>query len=152
MYSDKIIFQRVMLVLRVTFLLVSVEAALEAKAEVLEATRISETESNLVGPPDTYSLYKEMMEMKQLLGDNSTIPSTSEPETITRLKNALSLLYDALVDGWFFGFIPHFERQRREARYEDRKYLDLLVISIGAILGKQNCSNMVACRLKQTIE
>ena len=105
----------------------------------------------MVGPPDTYSLYKEMMEMKQLLGDNSTIPSTSEPETITRLKNALSLLYDALVDGWFLGFIPHFERQRREAKYEERQYLDLLVISIGAILGKQNCSNMVACRLKYTI-
>ena len=115
-------------------------------ASVEGASLVSHTDTNLVAPADSYSLYKQMMEMKQQLLVNSTTMEKPEPETITRLRNALSLLYDALVDGLFLGFIPHFERQRREAKDERRNYLDLLVIIIGALLGKQNCSKMVACR------
>ena len=110
------------------------------------AVLTTNTETNSVGPADTYTLYKQMMEMKNQLLLNSTSIEKPEPETITRLKNALSLLYDALVDGLFLGFIPHFQRQRREAQEREKNYLDLVVIIIGALLGKQDCSKMIACR------
>ena len=100
-------------------------------------------ETNSVGPQDTYSLYKQMMEMKQhLLSDNPA----PEPQILTKLKNALSLLYDAIVDGLLYGFIPSFEKQRREAREGEKNYLEVMVLVIGALLGKQNCTNMMACR------
>ena len=113
---------------------------------VLTTNRMSDTETNSVGPMDTYTLYKQMMDMKNRLILNSTSIEKPEPETITRLRNALSLLYDALVEGLFFGFVPHFLRERREARERDRNYLDLLVTIIGALLGRQDCSQLLACR------
>merc|ERR1719219_575839 len=89
-----------------------------------------------------------MMEMKQHLLSNSSSADKpdSEPETLTRLKNALSLLYDAIVDGLLYGFIPSFEKHRREAREGEKSYLDVWVLIIGALLGKQSCTNMMACR------
>ena len=93
---------------------------------------------------DSYSLYKQLMEMKdQLTSKNST---SNEPEAVTTLKTALGMLYDSLVDGVFKGFFPHVERQRREASDERRAYLDIAVTTIGAVMGKQNCSRMIACR------
>ena len=93
---------------------------------------------------DSYSLYKQLMEMKdQLTSKNST---SNEPEAVTTLKTALGMLYDSLVDGVFKGFLPHVERQRREASDERRAYLDIAVTTIGAVMGKQNCSRMIACR------
>ena len=59
---------------------------------------------------------------------------------------SLSLLYDAIVDGLLYGFIPNFEKQRREAREGEKNYLEVMVLVIGALLGKQNCTNMMACR------
>ena len=126
-------------------LVVDFEAAVavETKTEVMDSVKI---ETNSVGPAETYSLYKQMMEMKQHLLSNSSPADKpdSEPETLTRLKNALSLLYDAIVDGLLSGFI--IEKHRREAR-EGKSYLDVWVLIIGALLGKQSCTNMMACRL-----
>ena len=126
------------------------EAAVETKTEVLDSVNL---ETNSVGPAATYDLYKQMMEIKQHLLSNS--PSTDkpdpEPEILTRLKNALSLLYDAIVDGLLYGFIPNFEKQRREAREGEKSYLDVMVLMIGALLGKQSCTNMMACRLPSLI-
>ena len=129
-------------------LVVDIEAAVavETKTEVMDSVKI---ETNLVGPAETYSLYKQMMEMKQHLLSNSSSADKPdpEPEILTRLKNALSLLYDAIVDGLLSGFLPIFEKQRREAREGEKNYLDILVLIIGALLGKQSCTNMMACRL-----
>ena len=129
-------------------LVVDIEAAVavETKTEVMDSVKI---ETNSVGPADTYSLYKQMMEMKQhLLSSSSSADKPDpEPEILTRLKNALSLLYDAIVDGLLYGFLPIFEKQRREAREGEKNYLDVLVLIIGALLGKQSCTNMMACRL-----
>ena len=130
-------------------LLLDSEAAAETKTEVMDSVKI---ETNSVGPAETYSLYKQMVEMKQHLLSNSPSPNKpdTEPEILTRLKNALSLLYDAIIDGLLFGFIPNFEKQRREAREGEKNYLDVLVLIIGALLGKQSCSNMMACRSLQS--
>ena len=127
-------------------LLLDSQAAVETKTEVMDSVKI---ETNSVGPAETYSLYKQMMEMKQHLLSNSSSADKPdpEPEILTRLKNALSLLYDAIVDGLLYGFLPIFEKQRREAREGEKNYLDVLVLIIGALLGKQSCTNMMACRL-----
>ena len=127
-------------------LVVDMESAVETKTEVLDSVNL---ETNSVGPADTYNIFKEMMEIKEHLLYNSTSADkpVPEPQILTRLKNALSLLYDAIVDGLLNGFIPNFENQRREAREGEKGYLDVLVLVIGALLGKQSCTNMMACRL-----
>ena len=101
-------------------------------------------EENAAVAADSYSLYKQLMEVKnQLTSSNNTM---KEPPAVSSLKAALSLLYDSLVDGVFGGFFPHVERQRREATDEKRAYLDMAVTAVGAVMGKQNCSKMIACR------
>ena len=128
-------------------LVVDIEAAtgaVETKTEVLDSVNI---ETNSVGPADTYDLFKQMMEMKEHLLYNSPSADKPEPKILTKLKNALSLLYDAIVDGLLYGFIPNFEKQRREAREGEKSYIEVLVFIIGALMGKQSCTNMMACRL-----
>ena len=101
-------------------------------------------EENAAVAADSYSLYKQLMEVKnQLTSSNKTM---KEPPAVSSLKAALSLLYASLVDGVFGGFFPHVERQRREATDEKRAYLDMAVTAVGAVMGKQNCSKMIACR------
>ena len=118
-------------------------AAVETKTEVLDSVNLK---TNSVGTADTYDLYKQMMEMKQHLLYDSPSADKPEPEILTKLKNALSLLYDAILDGLLYGFLPNFEKQRREAREGEKSYLEVLVLIIGALLGKQSCTNMMACR------
>ena len=101
-------------------------------------------EENAAVAADSYSLYKQLMEVKnQLTSSNNTM---KEPPAVSSLKAALSLLYDSLIDGVFGGLFPHVERQRREATDEKRAYLDMAVTAVGAVMGKQNCSRMIACR------
>ena len=59
-------------------LVVDFEAAVavETKTEVMDSVKI---ETNSVGPADTYSLYKQMMEMKQHLLSNSS--SADKPDS-----------------------------------------------------------------------
>ena len=152
--------------LMLSFLMTSVHATPVEKAasdqdvtaedEVMEEEQVKEavtiisdptlmTQENIaVQTLDSYSLYKQLMEMKdQLTSKNST---TNEPEAVTPLKTALGMLYDSLVDGVFKGFFPHVERQRREASDERRAHHDIEVTTIGAVLGKQKWSRMIGCR------
>ena len=117
----------------------------EAKTQVSEATKL-ESSTNAVNPSDSYSLYKQLMEVKAQLTGSSSDSQTKEPAAVTTLKSALGLLYDSLVDGVYKGFFPHVERQRREARDAKKVYLDVAVTTIGAVMGKQNCSRVIACR------
>ena len=105
-------------------------------------------EENLaVSAVDSYSLYKQLMEVKQqLTSSNTTAGAAAEPAAVTTLKTALGMLYDSLVEGVFKGFFPHVERQRREASDEKKTYLDIAVTTIGAVMGKQSCSRALACR------
>ena len=115
----------------------------EAATIISDYTKLQNNDIHAVGA-DSYSLYKQLMEVKQQL--TSTNNTNKEPAAVSTLKSALSLLYDSLLDGVFKGFFPHVERQRREASDEKRVYLDIAVTTIGAVMGKQNCSKMIACR------
>merc|ERR1712226_184721 len=50
------------------------------------------------------------------------------------------------MHAWRFGFTPELERNRRSAGGEERSYLDMFIIAVGAFLGNQDCSKVVACR------
>ena len=69
-------------------LVLDLEALVETKTQILDSVNL---ETNSVGPQDTYSLYKQMMEMKQHLLSSSPSPDkpATEPQILTKLKNAL---------------------------------------------------------------
>eukprot|EP00092_Neocalanus_flemingeri_P023026 GFUD01024960.1.p1 GENE.GFUD01024960.1~~GFUD01024960.1.p1 ORF type:complete len:210 (+),score=52.06 GFUD01024960.1:45-674(+) len=97
--------------------------------------------TNKVAPSDSYSMYKHLMEVK-----DNIIEQESEPEVIKTVKTALQTLFEAALKGLVKGFLPHVERQRREATDDTRTYLDIVMNTIGALLGRQECSEIIACR------
>ena len=44
------------------------------------------------------------------------------------------------------GLLPHVERQRREAVDERKTYIDVVLNFLGALVGRQQCSQILACR------
>jgi len=97
---------------------------------------------NQVAPPDSYAMFRHLMEAKATL----TKPLDWEPQTVTKLKAALKTLLETLIHGFFGGFVPEVQRRRRAVGEEERGYLDTIFTAIGAVLGFQNCSEVVACR------
>ena len=119
----------------------------KAAVTVISEPSSLKDENLAVSGVDSYSLYKQLMEVKQqLTSSNTTAGAAAEPAAVTTLKTALGMLYDSLVEGVFKGFFPHVERQRREASDEKKTYLDIAVTTIGAVMGKQSCSRALACR------
>jgi len=100
------------------------------------------TSGNQVAPPDSYAMFRHLMEAKATL----TKPLDWEPQTVTKLKTALKTLLETLIHGFFGGFVPEVQRRRRAVGEEERGYLDTIFTAIGAVLGFQNCSEVVACR------
>jgi hypothetical protein len=49
-------------------------------------------------------------------------------------------------------FVPVAERMRRDAEPEKKTYLNGVVYVVGSLLGKQSCSNMIACRTGKFIQ
>jgi len=97
---------------------------------------------NQVAPPDSYAMFRHLMEAKASL----TKPLDWEPQTVTKLKVALKTLLETVIHGFFGGFVPEVQRRRRAVGEEERGYLDTIFTAIGAVLGFQNCSEVVACR------
>ena len=99
--------------------------------------------TNKVAPSDSYSMYKHLMEVKENMVEEA---KEREPKVVKTVKMALQKLFEAALHGLVKGFLPHVERQRREANDEERTYLDIAVNTIGALLGRQECSEIIACR------
>ena len=101
--------------------------------------------TNNVAPSDSYSMYRHLMEVKDdMMGEEK---GEREPRVVVKtVKKALQILLEAVLQGLVKGFLPHFERQRREASDDKSTYLDLVVNTVGALLGKQGCSEKIACR------
>lgn len=100
------------------------------------------TSTNQVAPADSYAMFHHLMEAKASL----TKPHDLEPETVIKLKAALKTLLETLIHGFFGGFVPEVQRRRRSVGEEERGYLDTIFTTLGAVLGFQNCSEVVACR------
>ena len=116
---------------------------------------------------DSYSLYQGMMmnvfgthELDEDTEDTTEgVPVTtpppdrleksttvSTPKVIQTVKEAFSVLFEVTVQGLYEGLMPHVERQRREADEEKKTYIDLFINFIGALMGRQQCSQILACR------
>ena len=117
---------------------------------------------------DSYSVYKSMM--MNVFGGNEKSEDTedeaedvppvttqppdilekstemSTPKVIQTVQEAFSVLFEVTVLGLYEGLVPHVERQRREASEEKKTYIDLVINFIGALLGRQQCSQILACR------
>jgi len=99
--------------------------------------------TNKVAPSDSYSMYKHLMEVSEDMAEEG---EEREPKVVKTVKMALQKLFEAALHGLVKGFLPHVERQRREASGEERSYLNIAVHTIGALLGRQECSEIIACR------
>merc|ERR1712098_638311 len=73
----------------------------------------------------------------------------SEPPAIKMLKNAVHTILETALYGFFHGFLPAVESRRRRssAPPEERGYLELLSMAGGALMGRRQCSHIIACRL-----
>ena len=100
---------------------------------------------NLVGPDDKYSLY---MQMKENLtgGKKKDVIKKEEPELVKTVKHALKTIFEVAMKAFSHGLVPHVERERRSAEGSKRTYLEWFINFVGAILGKQECTKILACR------
>merc|ERR1712059_20363 len=59
-----------------------------------------------------------------------------------------------MMDGFFNGFLPAVERRRRREveGTESRSYMDMLVQGMGAFLGRQDCTEVIACRTGKFVQ
>ena len=102
--------------------------------------------TNEAAPSDSYSMFKQLMEVKE----DITGEKEQEPKVVKTLKFALKSLFEAAYKGFVDGFLPHVDRQRREATDDNRSYLDIVIGAIGALMGKQGCSEKIACRYRMS--
>ena len=70
---------------------------------------------------------------------------------VATLQAALATLLETALHGFFTGFVPAVERRRREAGEEERSYLDMAVTTLGALVGRKNCTKVIACRSATTV-
>ena len=98
--------------------------------------------TNEAAPSDSYSMFKHLMEVKEDIAGEKE----QEPKVVKTLKLALQSLFEAAYKGFVDGFLPHVDRQRREATDDSRSFLDIAIGAIGALMGKQGCSEKIACR------
>ena len=102
-----------------------------------------------------FTVYGHLNTMKDfLLGNsNKTSSEMSEmlfqqpPEALLKAKEAFNANLDLMLRGVTEGMLPRVERIRREARSERRTFIDVFINFLGALLGRQQCSEIIACRL-----
>jgi len=124
---------------------------------------------NMAAAYDSYNLYRKLMDAKNEMFDGvKEIVSEAGKEDIMRqivvevedvaentdlkqvegmdmIKNGIKVVLETVIHGIINGFLPTVERVRREADGAKRSYLDGVVSVVGAVMGKQECSNMIAC-------
>lgn len=123
------------------------------------------TTTNEIRPQDEYSVYQKMMmnlnnvvshefhnkseDIKQnndqdvKPGPNITSPLPLALQTATDVFN---VVVEVGLMGLLEGFLPHVERQRREAPDFKKNYIDIIFNFFGALVGRQQCSEILACR------
>jgi len=106
------------------------------------ATSLSPNDVNF--PHDARSGQAEAKYIK--ISSSIEIPET---ESVKLVIDALKVLWDASLTSMWKGFMPSMERVRRDtSALESTKgfILDWIVDIIGALIGRQECSQKVACR------
>lgn len=124
----------------------------------------NQTVSNEVKPESGgYSVYQTMMmnlqssvsnqvhnhsetQINSSLHDRGNTTLSSPTAVITTATEAFTVLMEVALMGLLEGFLPHIERQRREATDVRRNYIDIVFNFFGALVGRQQCSEILACR------
>merc|ERR1719308_17420 len=88
-------------------------------------------------------MYKKLMDMRE---DMLERQQKQESEALKMIKTALQVVIETALHSFINGFLPTVERVRREAPTEKRGYL------VGALIGKTQCSNMIACRTGRFVQ
>ena len=108
--------------------------------------------TNSAAPADTYAMFKQLMDVREDMEGDSEEDKNREPRVVTTLKNAFQSLLEVAFKGFFEGFMPHIQRQKRETTDDDtRSYLDIAIGALGALMGRQGCSEKIACRYFELI-
>ena len=122
--------------------------------------RHSYEDDNLAAPKDKLSHYRDLVKSMETTveveeNEKNTINISSqieipESEGLRLVIEALKVVWGAAVKGLLDGFLPTIERVRRETRYEpdwEKNFLlDWIIDMCGAMIGRQMCSQKVACR------
>ena len=72
--------------------------------------------------------------------------TASLPSALQTASEVLNVIVEIALMGIMEGFLPHVERQRREATDVRKNYIDLIFNFLGAVVGRQQCSEILACR------
>jgi len=99
--------------------------------------------SNLAAKPDSYDMYKHLMEVQAAL---TLEPSEEDAPEVKTLKSALKTLFETAWQGLYYGFMPEVARHRRSVGVQEKSHLDTVITFMGAFFGMQNCSEVIACR------
>ncbi|XP_023337969.1 uncharacterized protein LOC111708740 [Eurytemora carolleeae] len=98
---------------------------------------------------DAFSVYKNLMDVKEVIGERKP---KDDSEGLRMVKAAIKTVLETALHSFLNGFLPAMDRVRRSADDEKRSYLDGVVYMIGALLGKQKCSHMIACRTGKMVQ
>jgi len=99
---------------------------------------------------DTYSMYKQLMNMREEMAERQE--KKIESEALVMVKTAMQVIMETAIHSFINGFLPTVDRVRREANEEKKGYLDGVVYIVGALIGKKDCSNMIACRAGKMVQ
>ena len=108
-------------------------------------------------PRDRMSHYKSLMsnyvDINTEIKKDKTIKISSqieipESEGLRLVLEALKVIWEAVFKGLLEGFLPTVERVKREIEddWERSFLLDWVIDMCGAMIGRQRCSQKVACR------
>jgi len=97
-----------------------------------------------------FTVYGHLNSMKDFLLGNSNFSREmflqEPPEALKKAKEAFEANFDLMLRGVTEGMLPRVERIRREAESERRTFIDIFINFLGALLGRQQCSEIIACR------
>ena len=125
------------------------------------------TEDNLITPTDgdkkshyRYMMAKNMetsVEVEEKKESTIKISSQIEipnSEGLRLVMEALKVIGNAAMKGMLGGFLPKIERERRESSHDwERSFLlDWILDMCGALIGRQKCSQKVACRTGKVMQ
>ena len=98
--------------------------------------------TNKVSPSFSYKMFQDYMRNEK----DEVKKDREEPQVLKTFKTVIGNLIEVAYEGILKGFLPDMHRQRREAPDENKSYLDILIGIIGALMGRQECSQVIACR------
>jgi len=96
-----------------------------------------------------YTVYGHLTSMKDYLLGNSTTRSEmflEPPEALKTAQDAFNANLELILRGVTEGLLPKVERIRRDADSERRTFIDVFINFLGALMGRQQCSEIIACR------